>query len=745
MQSTITKQLGIIAIALTLVITSSLLILSYRLNTKANSQSFNSILQKNEDKKLELQKYNEFKSKRDKDEIDFLHSSGEIILKLKDNSKEKIDFIEKKLNSKIEIKDLGNNTYLLKSENFKDDLSKDKKDLKNNKLDKNLKKVLQYLDSIEEVEYAELNGFSDKQAPFLPNDPYIPDQWVIKNTGQNTNTIPGVDLSLESAWNITQGNANIIIADIDAGWDLSHDDLSGKLVTGYDFADNDNDVNTPAQYKNTVDYPMFHANAVSGIIAAKTNEGYGMAGVCPQCKIMPLKVYSDTGITKINSNTSAYYAGWNASNVINSINYAINNGAKIINLELQGGAYSSTLQNAINNAVNNGLTVVSAAGNSNSNNITNAYPGAYNNVIAVAAVRGNNVKTNYSNYGSWIDVSVPVDFANNSGQDIGGSYAPTYKGFFYPKSFNGTSAATAYAAGALGLMYAKYPTQANHNFNENLLKQSSVNIDSSNSGLSGQLGSGRINMLNSLNKSPSALVWRNKITGENAIWNTNNTSLINGDFTTQVTDQNWDLKGSGDFNQDGKKDLVWRNKSTGENVVWYMQGARILSTAFFITVNDQNWDIKGVGDFNTDGKPDLVWRNKGNGENVVWYLNNSTITTTGSFITVNDQNWDIKGVGDFNTDGKPDLVWRNKGNGENVVWYLNNSTITTTGSFITVNDQNWDIKGVGDFNTDGKPDLVWRNKGNGENVVWYLNNTNITSSGNFMTLTDQNWDIKVVY
>ena len=117
-----------------------------------------------------------------------------------------------------------------------------------------------------------------------------------------------------------------------------------------------------------------------------------MAGVCPGCTILDGKVLNDSGVGS-------------SSSLANGINWAVSNGAKVINMSL-GVRASRTLETAVNNAWNKGVVLVAAAGNGG--NQTKIYPGAYPNVIAVAATDNNDAKASFSTYGaSWVDIAAP--------------------------------------------------------------------------------------------------------------------------------------------------------------------------------------------------------------------------------------------------------------------------------------------------------------------------------------------------
>ena len=162
----------------------------------------------------------------------------------------------------------------------------------------------------------------------------------------------------------------------------------------------------------------------------------------------------------------------------------------------------------------------------------------------------------------------------------------------------------------------------------------------------------------------------------------------------QVSDINWEIVGTGDFNNDGKVDILWRNKSTGQNIVWFMNGTVYISYAELYQVTDTNWEIVGTGDFNSDGKVDILWRNKSTGQNIVWFMNGTVYISYAELLQVTDTNWEIVGTGDFNNDGKVDILWRNKSTGQNIFWFMNGAVYSSYAELPQVTDTNWKIVGV---------------------------------------------------
>jgi len=238
------------------------------------------------------------------------------------------------------------------------------------------------------------------------------------------------------------------------------------------------------------------------------------------------------------------------------------------------------------------------------------------------------------------------------------------------------------------------------------------------------------------------LLWRNTSTGANVVWNLDGISRISYDYLLPITDQSWQIVGTGDFNNDSKRDIVWRNTATGDNLVWYMDGKTRTSYAKLPSLVDQNWQIVGTGDFNNDSKTDILWRNTATGQNIVWYMDGVTRLQYVYLLAVPGSEWQIVGTGDFSNDGKTDILWRNTTTGENIVWYMNGITRTSYAKLPSLTDQNWQIVGTGDFNEDVERDILWRNASTGATMVWYMKGTTQIGTGSITPVnTDLNWKI----
>ena len=212
-----------------------------------------------------------------------------------------------------------------------------------------------------------------------------------------------------------------------------------------------------------------------------------------------------------------------------------------------------------------------------------------------------------------------------------------------------------------------------------------------------------------------------------------------------VSDLNWEIRGTGDFNGDGNTDILWRyNAPGGYNVVWYMTGTNVTGIGVMPEITDLNWQIVGTGDFNLDGNTDILWRYNGaGGYNVVWYMTGINVTGIGVMPEITDLNWQIAGAGDFNNDTFVDVLWRYNGpGGYNVLWYMNGTNVTGVGVMPEITDLSWQIGGVGDFNNDTLVDVLWRHNGpGGDNIIWYMNGTNATGLAVLSPMPDLNWRI----
>ena len=191
------------------------------------------------------------------------------------------------------------------------------------------------------------------------------------------------------------------------------------------------------------------------------------------------------------------------------------------------------------------------------------------------------------------------------------------------------------------------------------------------------------------------ILWRHAVTGQNYLYPMDGLAIKPTEgYLRSVADLNWKVVGVADFDGDGKSDILWRNSSSGQNYIYPMNGTSIKATEGFIrTVADMNWQVKGVGDFDGDGKADIVWGNSSSGENYLYPMDGTTIKATEGYLrTVADLAWQIAAVGDYDGDGKADILWRNTSTGENYIYFMDGTAIKPTEGYIrTVADQNWAV------------------------------------------------------
>ncbi|MBW3606061.1 MAG: S8 family serine peptidase [Actinobacteria bacterium] len=182
-------------------------------------------------------------------------------------------------------------------------------------------------------------------------------------------------------WEHTTGDPSVTIAVVDTGVDPDNADLQGRLVDGHDFVNADAD---PRDDNG-------HGTAAA-TIAAAAGDTVGIAGVCWQCRVMPVKVLDETGKGFL-------------SDAANGIAWAVEHGADIINVSLGAPDTMPLLDDALQAAVDAGVLVVASAGNAG--DTAPQWPAADDRAMAIAALETPDTRASYSNHGSWVDVAAP--------------------------------------------------------------------------------------------------------------------------------------------------------------------------------------------------------------------------------------------------------------------------------------------------------------------------------------------------
>jgi thermitase len=266
---------------------------------------------------------------------------------------------------------------------------------------------------------------------FTPNDPYFSGTYQSSKYGRVSQWGPQA-VGAPAAWDVTLGSANVIIAVVDTGVDGNHPDLAGKVVSQKNFV-------------NCQPGPdcFGHGTHVAGIIAAKTNNGIGIAGMCPSCRILSVRVLDAGGSGP-------------TSDVIDGITYAANSGARIINLSLGGPGPSQAMGDAIAYAVAHGALPVIAMGNANSDANTTD-PVYWYDALAVVASDQRGDKASFSNFGIRSDVAAPGVAVLSTTPTYASTLTTQYGYLKNYDALSGTSMATPMTAGTAGLVLSLNP------------------------------------------------------------------------------------------------------------------------------------------------------------------------------------------------------------------------------------------------------------------------------------------------
>lgn len=292
---------------------------------------------------------------------------------------------------------------------------------------------------VEPNELIELPEFS---AHLIPADPGAASQWALER------------IEAFDAWDLALG-AGVTVAVLDTGVSSTHPELAGRILPGWDFVNGDPDATDDAG----------HGTYIAGVIAA-AHDGQNLAGMAPEAVILPVKVLNAEGT----GSTANFAAG---------IVYAVDAGARVINISAGGVSNSQTLLDAINYAENNGVVIVSSTGNDGAG--FSNYPAYYPSVLAVSASTEVDTVAEFSTRGPFVDIAAP-------GVDIHGTWWSAESGDGYAIA-SGTSAATPYVTGTAALLL-QLNSELTASQVRHLLTSSALDIDRP--GLDERSGYGRL-------------------------------------------------------------------------------------------------------------------------------------------------------------------------------------------------------------------------------------------------------------
>lgn len=339
--------------------------------------------------------------------------------------------------------------------------------------------------------------FARDVLPRPTNDTFLEKQWYLDA------------IHAREGWNVATGSRDVVVAVIDGGIDIDHQDLKEQIWTnpaeipdngkdddgdgyiddahGWNFVENTSEVR-PRVSAQGLEEAFIHGTAVASLIAGIGNNDIGIAGVAWRARIMPLVALDIDGYGR-------------DDNVIKAIRFAVTHGADIINLSLVGYEFDSKLADAIREATAQGVLVVSAAGNSEVSGGINldrvpGYPACDKGIgnlgqLTVTAIDRAHRKSDRANYGSCIDVSAPGSdlFAARPDRDAhhASRAAPGYVGNLY-----GTSIAAPLVSGLAALLKAAHPSWRGPEIAMRILTTAD-SVDDKNPAYRGALGRGRIN------------------------------------------------------------------------------------------------------------------------------------------------------------------------------------------------------------------------------------------------------------
>lgn len=293
-----------------------------------------------------------------------------------------------------------------------------------------------------EVDFAELDWMFPPDA--IPNDPIYGQAWHLTK------------IAAPSAWDVTTGTSDIIMAILDTGCDPTHPDLVNKYVAGWNFYDNNADTHDVTN----------HGTAVAGIVGAATNNALGVAAVAWNCPIMPIRISAVNGT----ASTSA---------MANGLVWAADHGARVANISYKVST-SSTVTSAAQYLQNHGGVVTISAGNDGT--FTSTADNPY--VLTVSATDSADALASWSSTGNNIDLAAPgvlITTTNN-----GGTYG----------SWSGTSFSAPIVAGVAALVISANPALSASDV-QDILKQSADDLGTA--GWDPQYGWGRVNASRAVN------------------------------------------------------------------------------------------------------------------------------------------------------------------------------------------------------------------------------------------------------
>ena len=319
-----------------------------------------------------------------------------------------------------------------------------------------------------------------EERTYIPNDPLFSNQWHLYNDGTNPNVSGSDSTHVAEAWDLLRalkgelGGSTVKLAIVDDGFDLTHEDFQGRFLPGYDFADGDD--NPMPGNQNTMN-PDMHGTSVAGVAGGATDNGIGIAGACPNCQLIPIRMNMNTYSLDSSAIECFEWAADAGADIISNSWGPADNSGQTVDM-------NQTLKDLVANITTTGRNglgtiILFAAGNGGESIETDGYA-SNPNVFAIGASNASGNRASYSDFGNSLDFmasSCDIDSSGGDGWAGGGSYVDGIwttdnmgSGGYnsgnmndgdalgnYTNSFGGTSSACPLAAGITGLVLFANP------------------------------------------------------------------------------------------------------------------------------------------------------------------------------------------------------------------------------------------------------------------------------------------------
>ncbi|MBX3373180.1 MAG: S8 family serine peptidase [Phycisphaeraceae bacterium] len=264
----------------------------------------------------------------------------------------------------------------------------------------------------------------------IPNDPQFASQWALNQANDH-------DLDGPEAWKLTMGDPSVVVVVLDSGIDQSHNDIS--QIPGFNFTNNTVGGGPGGSCDN-------HGTAVAGCVAATIDNGLGITGIAPGCRVRSGKIFNELSLFGFCLPFLESQDSWTA----NGINWTATTGARVTNSSWGGGTESAAITTAFNTTRAQGVLHFAASGNGGNGSIS--YPASIASINAVGAINSSGARASFSQYGPGLFIMAPgeqvltTDRMGSAGYE-GGNYT----------TIDGTSFASPYAAGVAALVISADP------------------------------------------------------------------------------------------------------------------------------------------------------------------------------------------------------------------------------------------------------------------------------------------------